>query len=71
MKRFTLAVYPWASLFNRDSARLDCGNKSGVILPGLVGVLLGEVSNGALEAIASPQVATDLGRIKGEAAMRP
>ena len=32
-------------------------------MPGLVGVLLGEVSNGALEAIASPQVATDLGRI--------
>src|SRR5437868_5592178 len=60
-----LAVYPRACPFNRYSARLDCGNKSGVILPGLVGVLLGEVSNGALEAIASPQVATDLGRITG------
>src|SRR6266571_3701224 len=60
-----LAVYPRACPFNRYSARLDCGNKSGVILPGLVGVRLGEGSNGALEAIASPQVATDLGRITG------
>src|SRR2546429_2826501 len=58
-----LAVYPRACPFNRYSARLDCGNNSGVILPGLVGVRLSEVSNGALEAIASPQVATDLGRI--------
>src|SRR5258706_5959914 len=52
-----LAVYPRACPFNRYSARLDCGNKSGVILPGLVGVRLGEDSNGALEAIVSPQVA--------------
>src|SRR5947209_8168186 len=60
-----LAVYPWASLFNRDPACLDCGNKSGVILPGLVGVRLGEGSNSALESIVSPQVATDLGRVAG------
>ena len=71
MKRFTLAVYPWASLFNRDSARLDCGNKSGVILPGLVGIRLREGSKSALESIASPQVTADLSRIKGEVAMRP
>src|SRR5438270_4064663 len=58
-----LAVYPRASPINRYPPRLNCGNKSGVILPGLVGVRLGEGSNGALEAIASPQVATDLGRI--------
>ena len=49
-----LAVYPRACPFNRYPARLDCGNKSGVILPGLVGVRLGEGSNSALEAIASP-----------------
>src|SRR2546421_10949879 len=60
-----LAVYPWACPFNRYSPRLDCGNKCGVILPGLVGVRLGEGSNSALEAIASPQVATDLGRVAG------
>src|SRR5437667_8601371 len=58
-----LAVYPRASLFNRDPARLDCGNKSGVILPGLVGVRLGEGGNSALESITPPQVATDLGRV--------
>ncbi len=60
-----LAVYPWASPFNRDSACLDCGNKSGVILPGLVGVRLGEGSKSALESLASPQVATDLSRVAG------
>src|SRR3989440_4722929 len=60
-----LAVYPRACPFNRYPARLDCGNKSGVILPGLVGVRLGEGSNSALEAIAFPQVATDLGRVAG------
>src|SRR6266568_2928452 len=60
-----LAVYPRACPFNRYSARLDCGNKSGVILPGLVGVRLGEGSNSALESIASPQVATDLSRVAG------
>src|SRR5256886_6111471 len=60
-----LAVYPRACPFNRYSARLDCGNKSGVILPGLVGVRLGEDSNSALESIASPQVATDLSRVAG------
>src|SRR5256885_14171057 len=60
-----LAVYSWACPFNRYPARMDCGNKSGVILPGLVGVRLGEGSNSALESIASPQVATDLSRVAG------
>src|SRR2546421_1021583 len=60
-----LAVYPRASPINRYPARLNCGNKSGVILPGLVGVRLGEGSKSALEAITSPQVATDLGRVAG------
>src|SRR3989440_4621345 len=60
-----LAVYPRACPFNRYPARMDCSNKSGVILPGLVGVRLGEGSNSALESITSPQVATDLSRVAG------
>ncbi len=60
-----LAVYPWAFPFNRYSARLDCGNKSGMVLHGLVGVCLGEGSNSMLEYIASPQVTTDLSRVAG------
>lgn len=50
-------------LFSRYSALPDCSNKSGVILPGLVGVRLSESSNSLLECITPSQVATDLSRV--------
>src|SRR5260370_35873035 len=47
-----LAVYACACLFNRYSARMDCGNKSGVILRGLVLVRRAKSGNGAPADIA-------------------